>query len=143
MENDTSLESLLAWDGVLENTADIEFKRENFTFNVQVKSITNEIENKLEKVCSTPVKDVSTGRVIDEIDEEKLAKLQIYNCTVSPDLSSNELQTKFNSGSQQYEIVDKLFLPGEKLKLVRLILRLSGFENQDVMESQISNLVNG
>lgn len=142
MDKDISLDNLLSWDGALDGTVKLTFDRKTFELDVKVTNMTNELQKKLEKQSSSMVKDRKSGRIVEEVDEYKFANLQIYNCVVSPDLSNSELQAKFNEANKPEGIVDKIFLPGEKVRLIRTIFSLSGFSDVDIMDMEIENLVN-
>ena len=141
MEKNLSLDNLLSWDGTLDEYVDMEFPRANFTLYIRVKNLTTDMQRSLEKKSSTMVRN-KNGRVEEELDEQKFANLQVYHCVTNPDLSETRLQEKFNQNGEPHDIVDKIFLPGEKIMIMKTIFRLSGFNDSDIMDMEIENLIN-
>ena len=138
--NSSMLENLLEWDGNLtDDTAEIEFERKGFTLKVVCRSISSDEQSSIEK--SSMQRQRGAGGIEETLDTDLFALKQIYLSVTTPDLTDAKLQEKFNPGGRQpWNIVDKIFKPGEKIQLNALISRLSGFTGPDTMES-IENLL--
>ena len=69
---------------------------------------------------------------VEEMDDKLAANAYIvYNCVISPRLKDQHLQEVYGC-REPIEIVDKLFLPGEVLRLADAIVKLAGFDEERV-----------
>ena len=135
-----NLDKLLNWDGDLTEFKDVLLERNGFNLDVKLKSMSSDMNNKLEEECTTIAK--VRGEIKRDLDERKYLLLQLYNCVEDPDLSNDALQKKFNPHNQPYRIVEKIFKVGEQIKLVKIIQRMSGFASSiDDMDNEIENLL--
>lgn len=51
----------------------------------------------------------------------------VYNCAIEPSLKNKELQEAFEC-HEPFDIVDKLFLPGEKQRIASLLSDAAGYK---------------
>ena len=69
---------------------------------------------------------------VEEMDDKIAANAYIvYNCVISPRLKDQHLQEVYGC-REPIEIVDKLFLPGEVVRLADTIVKLAGFDEERV-----------
>ena len=69
---------------------------------------------------------------VEEMDDKIAANAYIvYNCVISPRLKDQRLQEVYGC-REPIEIVDKLFLPGEVVRLADAIVKLAGFDEERV-----------
>ena len=137
----TSLDFLLGWDGNLSQKIELPIERHGKPFiTVTLSSMTGEEQTKYEKQATSHVR-TRTG-VETELDEVKLVKLHILNHVIDPNLKDPQLLSKFGCDvNNPIPIVDKVFLPGEQVKIASAILRLSGFSNINEMDDELANLL--
>ena len=83
------------------------------------------------------------GTPTKTVDEMKLIKLYVLHHVADPNLMDPELQVKFNPNNamKPEAIISKIFLPGELMKIGRLVLKLSGFDDLADVDNQIENLI--
>lgn len=60
-------------------------------------------------------------------DGENADDYIIYTCAVEPSLKNRELQEAFEC-HEPFDIVDKLFLPGEKQRIASLLSEMAGYK---------------
>ena len=132
---DMSLDNLLAWDGVISINEKIEFPEAGSrpALTVTVRAMSAREMRECDEVA-TEVGMNKMGMKMRDLDYPRFRKAAIYKATNSPDLSSPELQQKFNKGNHYIDIVDKIFLPGEQERLMEKINVLSGFPSSNQLQ---------
>jgi len=138
----SNLNQLMKWDGNLNQDASIVIERPGgFKMTVVCTSMSDDQQNEYEEQCAEWTS--RRGTPTKTVDEIKLIKLYVLNHVADPDLNDPELQGKFNPNNAMRPeiIISKIFLPGELMKIGRLILKLSGFDDLADVDNQIENLI--
>ena len=140
-EDSGNLNKLLDWDGDLDTQLDLKFDRDGFTLGVKIQSMSSTLNRQIEAKCTDIIN--KRGRISREVDDRKYLLMQIYECVVDPNLKDQQLQAKFNADrlGSPYTIVENIFKMGEQIKIAVAIQKLSGFDDIDEVESEISNLL--
>ena len=143
----SSLDDLLNWDGKIDIVEYVDFPAVGSrpALHVGVRSISSEEMERYRKAATLEGRSKS-GNVIKELDENFSSRLMLFHAVIEPDLSNKSLQQRFNStkrrggGISSANIIDKIFLPGERAKLMDILFKLSGFEDEETLENKNNDL---
>ena len=145
--SNSSLDDLLNWDGNINIVEYVDFPEigSRPALHVGIRSISSEEMNKYRKAATMEGRS-RTGNIIKELDDNFSSKLMLFHAITEPDLSNQSLQQRFNNvkiqrtGNSPANIIDKIFLPGERAKLMDVLFKLSGFEDEETLENKNSDL---
>ena len=135
--NDSTLEALLSWDGAINLIEHVDIPAlpgGRPAMRVGIKALSSREMDRCRDIATLTGKHRVTGNTIKETDDDFSNRMIVYTAIIEPDLSHKSLQAKFNKGKPKADIVDKLFLPGEKMELTRRIYELSGYNMDEDME---------
>ena len=145
--NNSSLDDLLAWDGTINITSYVDLPAlagGRPSLHVNIKSLSSQEMDNYRNIATMEGKNRNTGATIKELDDDFYNRLIIFHSIVEPDLSAKDMQQRFNpavpgKSRSPSNIVDKIFLPGEKIELTRRIYELSGFSMEEELEHKVDD----
>lgn len=102
-------------------------------FPIKIRSLEGDRYKQIQEQCTTRTRNRRTNQTTSEFDGLKSQKITIMECVVEPDLKDPKLLSAHGiSVHMPEDIVDAVFLPGEKDLISDEILDLSGY-NEEVL----------
>ena len=143
----SSLDDLLAWDGTINVTSYVDLPALDGgrpSLHINIKALSSQEMDNYRNIATMEGKNRNTGATIKELDDDFYNRLMIFHGIVEPNLSTKDMQQKFNpsitgKGRSPSSIVDNIFLPGEKMELTRRIYELSGFSMEEELEHKVGD----
>ena len=145
--NNSSLDDLLAWDGTINITDHVDLPALDGgrpSLHINIKALSPQEMDSYRNIATMEGKNRNTGATIKELDDDFYNRLIIFHSILEPDLSTKDMQQRFNpaipgKSRSPSNIVDKIFLPGEKMELTRRIYELSGFGTEEELEHKVTD----
>ncbi len=101
----------------------------------KIKAISEMENQQLRRSCMTHKK----GELFPSVDYDKYIELLVTTCCVCPDFNDANLQ-KFHGCMGAQDLVKKMLLPGEYVKLAGKIKQLCGFDHSETeLKTQLKN----
>jgi len=120
--------------------ADMNVKKEVFIkrldSNITVSSFTNDDYEHIQERCT--FYEGKGNKRTKQVDTQKARHMLIAKCLVEPNLNSKEALESTGS-MEAYEVVKKVFLPGEQELIENAIGEISGFVDGEVDADDVKN----
>ena len=112
------------------------FKENGAAVKMTIRAITQEENNDLIKLSTTPVKE--KGQVHDRFDKAKYQARLVVACTVSPDFADAELCKRYGAVNP-LDVPGRMLFAGEFVRLIEEIMDINGFKDLEEKAEEAKN----